>query len=100
MDIFAGCLDQVGLDEMKNLVNQTGGYMVLADSFTTSIFRQSFQRMFEKDEAGNLNMGFNADLEVLCTSHMRVCGMIGHLVSENKKTQHVDETVAFLSATK
>ena len=50
---------------MKNLVNMTGGLMILTDSFATSIFKQSFQRIFEKDEAGDLNMGANASLEIL-----------------------------------
>ncbi len=64
IDIFAGCLDQIGLQEMKNLVNETGGYMILSDSFTTAIFKQSFIRILSKDSQGFLNMGFNAVLEV------------------------------------
>ncbi|CAI4212152.1 unnamed protein product [Parascedosporium putredinis] len=48
IDIFAGCLDQVGLLEMKGLCNSTGGHMILTDSFTSSMFRQSFVRVFEK----------------------------------------------------
>jgi len=49
---------------MKNLVNETGGYMILSDSFTTAIFKQSFIRILSKDSQGFLNMGFNAVLEV------------------------------------
>ena len=64
IDIFAGCLDQIGLQEMKSLVNETGGYMILSDSFTTAIFKQSFIRILSKDSQGYLNMGFNAVLEV------------------------------------
>ena len=64
IDIFAGCLDQIGLLEMKSMVNSTGGYMILSDSFTTAIFKQSFQRVFNKDSQGNLLMGFNATLDV------------------------------------
>ena len=64
IDIFAGCLDQVGLLEMKSLVNATNGFMILSDSFDTSIFKQSFQRIFDKDEDGNLRMGFNATFDV------------------------------------
>ncbi|PBP22749.1 vWA-like protein [Diplocarpon rosae] len=44
IDIFAGCLDQVGLLEMKGLSNSTGGHMVLTDSFTSSMFKQSFHQ--------------------------------------------------------
>ena len=46
------------------MVNSTGGYMILSDSFTTAIFKQSFQRVFNKDSQGNLLMGFNATLDV------------------------------------
>lgn len=64
VDLFAGCLDQVGLQEMKSLPNSTNGVIVLADSFATSIFKQSFLRLFNKDEQGNLAMGFNATFDV------------------------------------
>lgn len=70
IDLFAGCLDQVGLLEMKSLSNFTNGVMVLSDSFATSIFKQSFLRVFSKDAEGNLEMGFNAtfDVQVGCWS--------------------------------
>ncbi|CAD6500762.1 BgTH12-06469 [Blumeria graminis f. sp. triticale] len=92
IDIFAGCLDQVGLLEMKSLSNSTGGHMVLTDSFTASMFKQSFIRIFEKDGDDNLLMGFNASLEVLTTKELKVTGLIGHTVSMNKKSTSVGET--------
>lgn len=49
---------------MKSLSNFTNGYMILADSFNMSIFKQSFQRVFAKDEQGHLRMGFNATFDV------------------------------------
>jgi len=64
VDLFAGCLDQVGLLEMKSLPNSTNGVMVLSDAFTTSIFKQTFLRIFAKDEQGHLEMGFNATFDV------------------------------------
>ncbi|KJZ76179.1 Protein transport protein SEC23 [Hirsutella minnesotensis 3608] len=92
IDIFAGCLDQVGLLEMKGLCNSTGGHMILTDSFTSSMFKQSFIRIFEKDGDDNLLMGFNAVLEVLTTKELKVTGLIGHAVSLNKKSISVGET--------
>lgn len=92
IDIFAGCLDQVGLLEMKALANSTGGHMILTDSFTSSQFKQSFIRVFEKDEQDNLLMGFNASLEVVTTKELKVTGLIGHAVSLNKKSSAVGET--------
>ena len=92
VDIFAGCLDQVGLLEMKGLANSTGGNMVLTDSFTSSMYKQSFARVFDKDANDNLLMGFNASLEVLTTKELKVTGLIGHAVSMNKKSPNVGET--------
>ena len=57
-------MDQVGLLEMKSMPNSTNGVIVLSDSFATSIFKQSFLRMFNKDQAGFLEMGFNATFDV------------------------------------
>lgn len=92
IDVFAGCLDQVGLLEMKSLANSTGGHMILTDSFTSSMFRQSFVKIFDKDANDCLLMGFNASLEVLTTKELKVTGLIGHAVSMNKKSTSVGET--------
>jgi protein transport protein SEC23 len=64
VDLFAGCLDQVGLLEMKSLPNPTNSVIVLSDSFAMSIFKQSFLRMFNKDDQDFLQMGFNATFDV------------------------------------
>lgn len=92
IDIFAGCLDQVGLLEMKGLPNSTGGHMILTDSFTASMYKQSFAKIFDTDAEGNLAMGFNASLEVLTTKELKVTGLIGHAISLNKKSASVGET--------
>lgn len=44
--------------------NSTNGVIVLSDSFATSIFKQSFLRVFNKDDQGALQMGFNATFDV------------------------------------
>jgi protein transport protein SEC23 len=64
---------------MRSLPNQTGGHLVLSDSFTTSIFKQSLMRLFSTDDAGNLEMAFNATLDVKTTKELKVSGLIGHL---------------------
>lgn len=99
VDTFAGCLDQVGLLEMRALSNYTGGHVIMTDSFTTSIFKQSFQRVFNKDDHGNLTQAFNATLDVQCTKELKVCGLIGHAVSANKKSGCVGETEIGIGST-
>lgn len=49
---------------MQSLCNLTGGVMVLSDAFNTAIFKQSFQKLFDKDEQGYLKMAFNANFDV------------------------------------
>lgn len=92
VDIFSGALDQVGVLEMRSLSNSTGGALVLSDSFTTSIFKQSFMRLFSTDEDGNLEMAFNATLDVKTTKEIKVSGLIGHAVSTSNKSNYVGET--------
>ncbi|KAJ1676691.1 GTPase-activating protein S23, partial [Spiromyces aspiralis] len=71
VDVFAGCLDQVGLSEMRSLITATGGHMVLSDSFNTAIFKESFQRVFERSAENHLMMAFNATLEVHTTKELK-----------------------------
>ena len=40
VDIFSCALDQTGLLEMKSLPNTTGGHLVMADSFCSTLFKQ------------------------------------------------------------
>lgn len=66
--------------------------MILTDSFTSSMYKQSFARVFDKDANDFLLMGFNANMEVLTTKEIKVTGLIGHAVSMNKKSSSVGET--------
>ena len=66
VDIFACALDQVGLMEMRPLLERTGGYTVMSESFTGNIFKQSFKAVFARDSSGQyLRMAFGGALEVL-----------------------------------
>jgi len=58
---------------MKSLPNSTNGVIVLSDSFATSIFKQSFLRVFNKDNQSNLAMGFNATFDVqVCIAIIKI----------------------------
>lgn len=92
IDVYVGCLDQVGLLEMKSLVNATNGFMIISDSFITAIFKQSFLRTLVKDEEGQLKMGFNGTFEIMTTKELKISGVIGHVISANKKSACVGET--------
>ncbi|EMP30727.1 Protein transport protein Sec23A [Chelonia mydas] len=80
IDIYACALDQTGLLEMKCCPNYTGGYMVMGDSFNTSLFKQTFQRVFTKDMQGQFKMGFGGTLEIKeigtgGTCQWKICGL-------------------------
>lgn len=92
VDIFACCYDQTGISEMRSLCHSTGGVLVLADAFTTFIFKKSFLKVFDRDEEDFLRMAFCGTLEVKTLPHLKVAGMIGHGAPTEKKTLNVLET--------
>ena len=91
IDIYSCALDQTGLLEMKQCCNSTGGHMVMGDSFNSSLFKQTFQRVFTVDQKNDLKMGFNGTLEVKCSRELKVEGGIGSCVSLNIKNASVSE---------
>ena len=89
VDIFAGCYDQIGMSEMKKLTDATGGILLLTDAFSTAIFKQSYLRMFSKDEEGYLKMAFNGHMAVKTSNNLKLQGLIGH-ASAVKKTDNTN----------
>ena len=92
VDVFACALDQCGVAEMKACVEKTGGAIVQTDTFSNIVFKESFKRLFMRDEENNLRMAFNGELEVITSREFKVAGAIGCCASLNKKTACVAET--------
>lgn len=92
VDIYSCALDQTGLHEMKFLPSSTGGHMVMGDSFNTSLFKQTFQRVFSKDAKNEFRMAFSGNVEVKTSRELKVQGCIGSCVSLNVKGPSVSET--------
>ncbi|XP_072031199.1 protein transport protein Sec23A-like isoform X2 [Amphiura filiformis] len=92
IDIYSCALDQTGLHEMKYCPNLTGGHMVMADSFNTSLFKQTFQRVFSKDLKGEFKMAFGGVLEVKTSRELKISGAIGPCTSMNVKGPSVSDT--------
>jgi len=99
IDIYSCALDQTGLHEMRVCVNNTSGLMVMGDSFDSSLFKTSFQRVFTKDSAKHLKMAFNGVLEVKTSRELKVSGAIGALVGQNVRNQYVSDTEIGLGGT-
>jgi len=97
VDVFACSLDQVGVLEMGELVEATGGLMVLGDSFGQSVFKESLRRVFRTyeddvpEDGGKMQMAFGATLEVLTSREFKVSGAIGPVTSLGKKGPNVSD---------
>ena len=92
VDVFACALDQCGVAEMKDCVEKTGGAIVQTDTFSNIIFKESFKRIFARDDENNLKMAFNGELEVITSREFKVAGAIGCCLTMNKKSQSVAES--------
>ncbi|AMD20396.1 HDL348Cp [Eremothecium sinecaudum] len=92
IDIFAGCYDQVGMSEMKKLTDSTGGVLLLTDAFSTAIFKQSFVRLFSKDEEEYLTMAFNGSMCIKTSPDLKLQGLIGHATPFKVDAQNVSDS--------
>jgi len=96
-DIFACSLDQVGMLEMRSLVEATGGLMLLGDSFGQSAYQETLKRVFNRyaddvpQDGGKMSMAFGATLEVLTSREFKVSGAIGPGMSLNKHGPNVSD---------
>ncbi|KAK6639030.1 Protein transport protein Sec23A [Polyplax serrata] len=99
IDIYSCALDQTGLLEMKQCCTSTGGHMVMGDSFNSSLFKQTYQRVFTRDQKGDLKMAFNGTIEVKCSRELKVAGAIGCCFSLNAKGPCVSDTETGLGGT-
>lgn len=86
-DIFIGSYDQVGLYEMDDIASATGGAVVMSDSFSTAIFKQSLVKFLRRETSEEVNdelgseMALNATVECRTTTDLQIQGLIGHATS-------------------
>ena len=99
IDIYSATPNQTGLTEMKSACNMTGGHLLLCDSFRSSLFQQSFLKVFAEDCQRNLKMAFNATFEVKTWTDLKVCGIIGPCASMKIKSPNVSKTEVGISGT-
>ncbi|KAJ4956849.1 hypothetical protein NE237_013632 [Protea cynaroides] len=92
LDLFASALDQVGVAEMKIVIEKTGGLVVLAESFGHPVFKDSFRRVFEDGEQ-SLGLCSNGTFEINCSKEIKIQGIIGPCSSLEKKGPSCADTV-------
>nr|XP_043612940.1 protein transport protein SEC23 [Erigeron canadensis] len=91
LDLFACSLDQVGITEMREPVEKSGGFIMLAESFESDQFRKCLRHIFSRDELGILNMCFDVTIEIVTTKDVKICGAIGPCISLGKKNGSVSD---------
>jgi len=73
--------------------------MVMGDSFNTSLFKQTFQRVFAKDLKNEFKMAFGANVEVKTSRELKVQGCISCGISLNLKGPSVSDTEVGIGGT-
>lgn len=68
--------------------------MVMGDSFNSSLFKQTFQRVFSKDQKNELKMAFNGTLEVKCSRELK--GMSFYLFNNPENVKNFLEIAIVL----
>lgn len=101
LDVFAVALEQVGLAEMKEAVERTGGLTIQTDTYGNPVFSESLPRVFLLDPAadGYLGLVSTATLEVIPSRDIKVCGLLGPAAAMEKKSVAVSETVIGVGGT-
>jgi len=92
IDIFAFTLDQFGLLEMRYISEKTGGYIVVNEMFLSEVFKDSYKKIFEKDQNGDLKIGSAAKIDIFLSKDLRVNGAIGACTTLKKNGPSVGET--------
>jgi len=59
--------------------------MVMGDSYNTSLFKQSFQRVFSKDVKNEFKMAFGCNIEIKTSRELKVQGCIGACIGLGAK---------------
>lgn len=85
IDVFSCSLHQTGVLELQETFKQTGGCVILSESFQHKCFTESFKSIFKRDQKNFLSMGFDVKIELKTSKELAIAGGIGHLVSLNRK---------------
>lgn len=84
IDIYGFSIDQFGLYEMKSLAEKTGGYIVVNEEFNSDPFRDTFRKIFEKDQNDELRFASASKLDIFLCKELKVQGAFGSCSSLKK----------------
>lgn len=80
VDLIVESYADIGLEQMKYLVNMTGGNIIVAQDFDQDIKNRSISKMLENDN-GVLTLGFNSKIQIKTSNNLMVKGVLGEGMS-------------------
>lgn len=72
IDIYGFSVDQFGLFEMKSMAEKTGGYIVVNEEFNSEPFRETFRKIFEKDQNEELRFSSAAKIDMFVSKELQI----------------------------
>lgn len=75
IDLFAFCLNQFGIGEMRNLIEKTGGLVVNQEEFICEVFDKSFDKYI--NVVIDPNSPYSSKMKVLCSKDLFLSGFLG-----------------------
>ncbi|CAG9326527.1 unnamed protein product [Blepharisma stoltei] len=76
VDAFFCAVDQTGILEMKSLCEETGGHIILTDSFNTEIFQRSLTRLLGENPE-TFAVGSDAVIQIHTEKNLGIAAKIG-----------------------
>ncbi|CCW70059.1 unnamed protein product [Phytomonas sp. Hart1] len=92
LNCFAASLDQLGIAEMKQCIQASGGVVLNSESWRQKPFRVSLNHFFSRKASNDaLLMRLNATFDVITSPSWKVLGVIGQCIGTGKKSASVGD---------
>jgi len=62
-------------------------------------FKKTLQKLFSKDENGQMKVGFNGSIEVMMSPQLKISGAVGHMYPKQSKSPYISEIGIGISGT-
>lgn len=76
IDVFACGVDQIGLLEMKSLSEETGGNLILSDTFASEVFTKSQALILDTEKIDYFN-GSDIEISIILSDNLKISEKIG-----------------------
>ena len=77
IDNYSFSIDQVGLMEMKQCSEKTGGYIVMNEEFNSQVFKETYKKIFSKDSTDCLRIATAAKIDMFISKELKIQGALG-----------------------